>query len=291
MNRARAASAEEPGILGIRLDRWPVASVVPGSSAAEAGLRDGDILVTVDGTDTSSAEILPEQLKLLQGPAGAVSEFTVRRAGQTLTVAIKRASAAAARTHGQELEPGILLIKIPTFEGSGIAEKVKSSVESQKTVDRATVIIDLRDNGGGRPEEANAVADLFLSDRLLQVCEFRDGTRIAFKSHPGEMDRRVILLTNKQTGSAAEMLVMALRDNSRATAVGEATAGVLFGKDTAELVGGETILFRVAPTVLSPTGRDYSLTGIPPDVAVLATIDDDPDNTLSRALEIARLKR
>jgi C-terminal processing protease CtpA/Prc len=75
------------------------------------------------------------------------------------------------------------------------------------------------------------------------------------------------------------------------TVVGETTAGALFGKDTAELVGGETILFRVAPTVLSPTGRDFSLTGIPPDLAVPATTDDDTDYAISRALEIARLKR
>jgi hypothetical protein len=182
MTKARAGSAEERGVLGIKLERWPVAEVVPGTPAAEAGLRDGDIVMTVDGKDAISAGMLPEQLRLLQGPAGAVAKLTVDRAGKRLSFEVKRASTAVTRTSFKELKPGVWLIKIPTFEGSGIAEKVKDFVERQKFVEGVTFIIDLRDNGGGRPEEANAIADLFLSDKVLQICEFRDGT--ASRSNP-----------------------------------------------------------------------------------------------------------
>jgi carboxyl-terminal processing protease len=152
----------------------------------------------------------------------------------------------------------------------------------------ATVILDLRNNGGGRPEEANGIADIFLDSRVLQICEFRGGERISFKSHPGAEQARIILLTSKQTGSAAEMLVMALRENSGAQIVGQATAGALFGKDIAELVGGQTILFRTDPTVLSPLGKDYSLSGIPPDIDVPEARGKDNEAVLSRALESIR---
>jgi C-terminal processing protease CtpA/Prc len=79
-----------------------------------------------------------------------------------------------------------------------------------------------------------------------------------------------------------------LRENGGGLLVGERTAGALFGKDLAELVGGQTIMFRTEPTVLSPTGRDYSLTGVPPDVEVPDDRGTDRDAVLSRALELCR---
>ena len=84
------------------------------------------------------------------------------------------------------------------------------------------------------------------------------------------------------------MLALALRENAGALLVGERTGGALFGKDLADLVGGQTIVFRTEPTLLSPTGRDYSLTGVPPDVVVSDDRGQDRDAVLSRALELCR---
>jgi C-terminal processing protease CtpA/Prc len=80
------------------------------------------------------------------------------------------------------------------------------------------------------------------------------------------------------------MLAMALRDNDRGVIVGEATAGALFGKEIIKLKGGETILFRTEPTVLSPSGRDYSTGGIPPDVQVADRRGSGTDEILVRAI-------
>lgn len=86
------------------------------------------------------------------------------------------------------------------------------------------------------------------------------------------------------------MLALALRDNSAATIVGESTAGMLFGKDGAELTGGQTIIFRSEPTLLSPAGHDYSLGGILPDARVRDERSNEHDAILVRALELARGK-
>ena len=189
----------------------------------------------------------------------------------------------------RQIEAHVLLITIPTFEGSGIADRVKRIIRAHNTDQRAVILFDLRDNGGGRPEEVNAVADIFLDDKLLWLCAFRDGRLIAFKSNPGaRITTRLILLTNKNSGSGAEILAMALRDNSKATLVGEETAGALYGKDMAELVGGKTIFFRTEPTVLSITGHDYSTTGVPPDVRVRDSRSKEKDDILFRALELAK---
>jgi C-terminal processing protease CtpA/Prc len=144
----------------------------------------------------------------------------------------------------------------------------------------------LRDNPGGRLEEANAIANLFLDGRLLEILAFRAGRRIAFRAAAGRLPMRVWVLANRQTGSSAEVLAMALRDNSAAAIVGEPTAGFLFGKDLQPLPDGRALLIRTAPLILSPSGKDYVPGGVTPDIPV----PDDRkgrDNMLERALREA----
>ena len=288
MVRARAEPTPERGVLGIKLDHWPAIEVAAGGPAAEAGLRDGDRLTAVDGKPAEAAKTATEALKLLLGPAGTLVKLAAERDGRKLTFEVKRASAAAAQVSCERIKTNVLVMRIGTFEGAGIAEKARRLLEQAGARKGQSVILDLRDNPGGRPEEANGVADIFLDSQPLMVCEFRSGNRIAFKSHPGALGVRVIVLINKGTGSGAEILALALRENGGGLLVGERTAGALFGKDLAELVGGQTIMFRTEPTVLSPTGRDYSLTGVPPDVEVPDDRGKDRDAVLSRALELCR---
>ncbi len=287
--KARETATEERGLVGVKLDRWPAVEVVPDGPAAVAGVRNGDVVVAVNGKEVAEARTAQDARKILQGPPGSVVKLAVKRDSTTLTFDVTRGSAAAARVEARQVETNVLLITIPTFEGSGVADRVKRIIRAHTPDQRAVILFDLRDNGGGRPEEVNAVADIFLDDKMLWLCAFRDGRLIAFKSNPGaRIAARLILLTNKNSASGAEILAMALRGNSRATLVGEETAGALYGKDMAELVGGKTIFFRTEPTVLSITGHDYSMTGIPPDVRVRDSRSSGNDDILLRALELAR---
>ncbi|HUJ12094.1 MAG TPA: S41 family peptidase, partial [Verrucomicrobiae bacterium] len=291
MSQARETPAAERGVLGLKLDGWPVVEAIPNAPAAKAGVRNGDVVVGVNGEDIARVKTAADAVKILQGPPGGIVKLTVKREGKTLGFEVTRASIATSAVEAREVEPGVLLIKISTFEGSGIAATVNRFIHTRPTNQESVVILDLRDNPGGRPEEANGVADIFLDSKLLEICQFRDGTRIAFKSNPGAVGTRVILLTNKGTASGAEMLAMALHDYSRAIIVGEKTCGALFGKDIEELSGGQTIVFRMEPTVLSPSGHDYSLTGIPPDVKVSDSQSKEKDEILVRALALARGER
>lgn len=96
------------------------------------------------------------------------------------------------------------------------------------------------------------------------------------------------MLTNRNTASAGEMLAMALRDNHKATIVGERTAGVLFGKDFEDIGSGRLLVFRSEPTILSPTGQDYSDIGVPPDILVPDAGGFGEDLVLRRAIELSR---
>jgi carboxyl-terminal processing protease len=148
------------------------------------------------------------------------------------------------------------------------------------------LLLDLRDNPGGRLEEANAIANLFLDRRLLEILELREGRRIAFRAAAGSLPVRVLALVNRHTGSSAEVLAMALRDNSIAVIVGEPTAGFLFGRHFEPLKDGRMLVIRTAPRILSPSGKDYGPGGATPDIPV-ADERKGQDNILERALQEA----
>jgi len=262
---AREKPAEEQGRLGLRLDRWPRVEALPQSPAADAGIKTGDVVVKVNGRDVQAADAR-EAMGLLAGPAGKAVTLTVRRGDAQIEVRLQRAGAGALAVRSNLLDRDILYIQIPTLEGRGIGEKVARLLREEGGAKAAAILLDLRDDPGGRPEEADAVAGLFLDAKLLHLQAFRSGKRIGFRSPPGGIATPVVVLMNRSTGSAAEMLAMALKDNGRATLVGETSAGALFGKDLAELKEGYVILFRSEPTVLSPSGRDYAGRGIPPDI-------------------------
>jgi carboxyl-terminal processing protease len=285
MLAARGRASKEPGILGVNVSRWPIIEVLPDTPAAEAGLRDGDIAVRVNTRDVARTETGADGMKALKGAADTVVSLTVERGSRILTFEVRRASAAT-RIKASVIAMGIVYIQIPLFEGSGVAERVKELVRKHVADATSGFVLDLRNNRGGRAEEANAVADIFLDETRLQILLFRNGRRIAFKSKPGALDVRVAVLTNHDTASAAEMLAIALHDNHRATVIGQPTAGLLFGKDFEKLKDGRMIVFRSEPTVLSPTGNDYSETGLSPDILVSEPKGSGEDKTLGRAIQL-----
>jgi carboxyl-terminal processing protease len=282
---ARKEPKLEPGLVGLDGANWPTVNVSPDGPAREAGLQNGDVIVRVDGTDANSVRSGAEARKLLAGPAGSTVTLTVRRDSQEREFLLHRAGLGAMSVHAETLQPGILRISVPRLEGSGIARRVERLLADSQGASRA-LVLDLRDNPGGRLEEANVIADLFLDGRLLEIIELREGRRIAFRAAPGRLGVPVVVLVNRQTGSSAEILAMALRDNAAAVIVGEPTAGMLFGKDFEPLQDGRALWIRKAPRILSPSGKDYGPGGVTPDIPV----PDDRkghDNILERALRHA----
>ena len=282
---ARKEPKQEPGVVGLDVGNWPTVKVSPEGPAQDAGLQNGDVMVRVDGTDANSVRSLVEIKSLLAGPAGSTVTFTVRRDDQEKEFLVHRAGRSAMLVRTETLPPGILHISIPLLEGAGIARRVERLLADSRTANR-TLLLDLRDNPGGRLDEANAIANLFLDGNLLEILEWREGRRIAFRAAAGRLPLRVLVLVNRQTGSSAEVLAMALRDNAAAVIVGEPTAGFLFGKEFEPLKDGRMLVIRTAPRILSPSGKDYVPGGVTPDIPV-PDEREGHDNILDQALRHA----
>ncbi|MCL5282236.1 MAG: S41 family peptidase [Planctomycetes bacterium] len=283
---ARKEAKLEQGFVGLNLANWPTANVSPGGPAQEAGLQNGDVIVRIDSVDANSLRSGVEAKNVLAGPAGGTVTLTIRRGNQKMEFRLRRASLGATQVRAERLKPGILRISVPMLEGSGIAARVERLLADSEESNR-TLLLDLRDNPGGRLEEANAIANLFLDGKLLEILELREGRRIAFRAAAGRLALRVVVLVNRQTGSSAEILAMALRDNAATVIVGEPTAGFLYGKEFEPLKDGRALWIRIAPLILSPSGKDYVPGGVAPDIPVPDDKRNGHDNILDQALRHA----
>jgi len=143
------------------------------------------------------------------------------------------------------------------------------------------LVLDLRDNMGGKIDQAVCVADLFLEPRQL-VMEIRSTHQnghadTLYSLQPAMTRMPVVTLVNAGTASASEALAGALQDHGRSLTVGERT----FGKGTIQRVrpwndSGSVMLFFTTARMFTPSGRTAQLTGLEPDLDVQARPDDQP---------------
>ncbi|MBB6098033.1 carboxyl-terminal processing protease [Deinobacterium chartae] len=223
-----------------------ILEVAGGGPAEEAGLRRGDIITAIDGValDGDAAQRgsrLRErgesgqevQLDVLRGS----QRFTVRLAGRPLPLV-----SAPTLTLG---ENGLAVLRIPTFGGPGVAERVHQLVLEAQSKGASRMLLDLRGNGGGLLSQYVATAAVFApgAGRIIEaktnrtVYRFEDGAALTARNggkavaqfriaRPAVWDGKLAVLVNRSTGSAAEYLALDIQRAGRGQVVGEATYGV-----------------------------------------------------------------
>ncbi len=196
-------------MLGLELKKWPVVGVLSQGPAFAAGLRGGDVVLAFDGQDVAAISSPAEAMTALAGAAGQAVEIKVKRGESVKVFRVVRVSLAVFSVAAQVVGPKTLHVSIGTLEGSGVAKRVGELIPASSRGADWTILLDLRDDGGGRLEEANGVASLFLDGKVLETLAFRDGRRIAFRAGHGNIRARVVVLVNRNTGSSAEVLAMA----------------------------------------------------------------------------------
>lgn len=205
-----------------------IVTPLDGSPAKKAGLQPGDQILKVNGKDVAGLS-LEKAVNLIKGPAGTRVRLTVRspKADKSRNVVIVRATIAVPPVTW-DMMPGthIAHVRLAVFS-DGATQALRKALGQAKRAGALGVVLDLRNNPGGLLDEAVGVASLFLSDGNVLLEKNSKG-----KVHPVPVraDERhfkmpLVVLVNKGTASASEIVAGALQDAHRAKLVGETTFG------------------------------------------------------------------
>ncbi|MBV9769394.1 MAG: S41 family peptidase [Bryobacterales bacterium] len=239
------------------------------SPAYRAGLRPGDQIVAVDDNNTEHATVT-QVSGMLKGPKGTPVTIAVRRAGRAEPMHFSLVRDNVPRgtvNYAFWLRPGIAYMRVEAFNETTSHEVDQALARfPESAIDG--LVLDLRDNPGGLVQEAVNVADRFLHKGQLIVSHHgRASAETKFIAKRGERGREypIVVLVDRGTASAAEILTGALQDHDRAWVLGESTFGKGLVQAPFPLSGNSAVLLTIAK-YYTPSGRliqrDYEHTGL-----------------------------
>ncbi len=240
-----------------------VVAPVAGGPAAAAGVRPGDAILAIDGEDP--AGLTPAALALrLQGPPGREMRLRLGRDGGETTVTVPLRPVAAPKPELIHID-GAAVLRLPVF-GPATHARVLELLDRPPA---AGLVLDLRGNAVGPPEQAIAIADLLLARGTIATVRGRAQPPRRMVAHKAERWAGVPMaaLVDRGTAGAAEVLAAALRGNGRAVLVGEPTFGRALEHEMLPLPQGGGLLLSTAE-FLGPGGEPITGRGLAPDIAV-----------------------
>jgi carboxyl-terminal processing protease len=284
------------GGIGITVERAQdrqtvIRAVQDESPAAHGGIQTGDVIVAIDGeqmTDRPLADIVHK----LRGAVGAAVTLSVSRPsqqGKEVSATMKR-SRIIPTTVEYERHGDVALIRLMGFN-SATDDSLRAALEKARNDigrDFSGIILDMRGNRGGLLDQAQDVAEEFISDGPIFATQGRhpDSQRVYRSSSRKAVTQPIVVLMNGNSASAAEIVAAALQDRGRAVVVGTTS----YGKGTVQTVlrmpnEGELIL--TWSRLLAPSGYTWNELGVMPNICTAKVPDVNklgPEVDASRAL-------
>ena len=275
-------------------DQLKVVAPIKDSPAAEAGIKPGDIILAVDGVDTSKMNLVEAVLNI-RGKKGTPVTLKVLHPDEQEPVEIEivRAEIKLPSVRWEMRSDAIAHITVTNFSNRTGSE-FETALEEMKEAGVAATVLDLRDNPGGIVDAAVEVAGQFLDGEMVIYALDNKGKQEEWYARSGglALDIPLVVLVNEHSASASEVVAGALQDHERGWLVGVTT----YGKGTMNLVnelsnGGS--LYVTFARWFTPLGRQIDDKGITPDYQVEMTsedIENEIDPQLEVAVEYLRLK-
>jgi carboxyl-terminal processing protease len=268
------------------------------SPAELAGVRSGDVVVSVDGESTQGWTD-EQAVRRIRGPEGTQVTLGIRHPdGETEDITITRATIVipTVRTETVDDADGNAVNDLAYVELEQITEKtvpdLRATVSELSDQGYRGIILDLRRNPGGSLSATVDVTDLFLEGGRILTQVDRDGNETTYDAHPGDAGEGIplVILVGPGSASGAEVIAGALRDHQRAVLVGETTFGKGSVNHLRELSDGGAIYITIARW-LTPNGEQIEGIGLAPDIQVTPSEEDieaDRDVQLYRAIDYLR---
>lgn len=275
--------------IGVRSDQPTVLRVIAGSPAERAGLKAGDVFVSVND-DSVEGKTSSEVASKVRGDAGTSVKLTMSRNGELVEFTITREQVSDPSVRWAAVDGvGVLTISRFDEDAADLARRGANELIAQGVT---SVVVDLRNNGGGYLQSAQEIAGLWL-DKKLVVTEKSGGKvvdQIYSQGSPVLKDVKTVVLVNDNSASASEILAGALQEYNVAKLVGQKTFGKGTVQQVLDLPDGRLLKVTIARWY-TPKGKNITKEGISPDVKVDLTLEDinaGRDPQLDKAKELVR---
>jgi carboxyl-terminal processing protease len=256
--------------------------------AEQAGVLAGDLVLEVDGVSVVGTTLY-EAIGLIRGPAGSEVTLLIERAreDEPIEITVTRARLDIPFITVEMRDDGVGYIRLQEFSAT-TGERVEKGLEELLAQEPRGIVFDLRQNPGGWLDQSIEVADLFLDEGLIAVERFSDGDEREFMGRSGDLgeDIPLVVLVDRNSASASEIVAGALQDRERAILIGEPTFGKGAVQQLFRLSDGSEL--RVTTALwFTPNGQVIRDRGLIPDIEVLWPEDVEPDTDpqLERAVE------
>ncbi len=254
-------------------DQVVVISPIEGSPAAVAGIRTGDVIVSIDGVPVNTTA-LSDTIGRMRGKEGTPVKIGILREGgaEPLEFNLKRSKVELHSVRAELAEPGFGYLRIAEFSETTGDDTVAAlkSLRRRNAAPLKGLVLDLRNNPGGVLEAAVAVADAFLDSGLIVSARGRTPeSKFEMSATPGDElnGAPIVVLVNGGSASAAEIVAGALKDQHRASLMGRRT----FGKGSVQTVmplSGDRAIKLTTSLYYTPSGISINHRGISPDIAL-----------------------
>lgn len=267
-----------------------ITRVMPDSPALEAGLKDNDLIVAVNGENMRNVTT-SDIVTYIKGPENTTVDLTVYREGELeyLDYTVTRRKIETPTVSYQIDENQIATIQIMEFDGVTL-EQFEESLNQAKQDGMKGLVLDLRDNPGGSLQTVVKIANDILPKGLVVYTEDRNGERQEYTSDgKNELQVPMVVLVNENSASASEILAGAIKDYKKGTLLGTTTFGKGIVQKIYSISDGSAVKLTISH-YYTPSGADIHGVGIKPDeeleLDVEAYVNDGTDNQMDRAKEI-----
>ena len=271
-----------------------IVRVFPGSPAELVGMKVGDLIYAVDGQLVGGlrGQNYEDGVKMIRGEENTTVKLGVLREEETLEFDVMRADVSVSYAGYQLLDGDIGYVSISQFTGDA-ADRFDEALGYFKGHNARGMVIDLRSNPGGLLTEVNRIADRILPKGIIVYIQDRDGKRTDYYSDEEMYDIPLVVLVNRMSASASEILAASVQALERGKVVGVTTYGKGIVQTLKTFDDDGAGMQYTTSSYYDAQGRSINGVGVTPDVEVAldgdrVPVEPDPesDNQLAKALEV-----